>query len=194
MGNTNSNELHDIQARLTVLEKTFPKENRNLEFDKLEEEVMYLRKENKELEKKIYDMSENKIKKSIGIETQPKLFGELSKAYIDSEIDKILANNDVNVSIIPDYYEKKIYRNIFNMLFGLLESVTQTSEIKFLHHKITFSIQPDTPSNESVSSNDLMSSPFPEVEILSESVPESVPKGALDVEYLEESQRNVEME
>jgi hypothetical protein len=208
MGNTNSNELHNIETRLTVLENNLPKENRNLEFDKLEEEVKYLRKENKELEKKLYDMCENKINKSIGIETQPKLFGELSKAYIDSEIDKILANNDVNVSIIPDYYEKKIYRNIFNMLFGLLESITQTSEIKFLHHKITFSIQPDTPSP----SNESISTPNPEVEVLFKSIPESVPESVLDsipesvpelvlepvpvleVEYLEESQRNVEME
>jgi len=191
MGNTNSSDatLHDIQNRLSALEQSVPKDDNkdNLD-DDLEEEILYLRQANKELEDRIRDLTENKARQSRGLtgiqdsvlETQPKLFGELSKAYIDSEIDKILANNDVNVSIIPDYYEKKIYRNIFNMLFGLLESITQTSEIKFLHHKITFSIQPDTSSPE-------------------ESVPsvavDSVPKGSLDTpEYLEDSEIHLVME
>ena len=117
--------------------------------EKLHAEINTLRQINSQLEDRLAHRNV-KVEDSRGIESQEKLFGELSRSYIDQEIDRILSNNDVNVSIIPDYYEKKIYRNIFNMLFGLLESVTTSSEIKFLHHKITFNIQPETSSSTSV--------------------------------------------
>ena len=125
------------------------KEHQN-ELEKLRGEIATLRQINTDLDKRLAERAVNVSSRTAsGLESKEKLFGELSRSYIDQEIDKILANNDVNVSIIPDYYEKKIYRNIFNMLFGLLESVTTSSEIKFLHHKITFNIQPETESSSS---------------------------------------------
>jgi len=109
---------------------------------RLQNEINTLRRINADLESRLTTTTP-KTSVSTAATTNNKLFGELSRTYIDEEINKLLANVDVNVNIIPDYYERMIYRNIFNMFFGLIENLTNNSSIKFLNHTISFDIAAD---------------------------------------------------
>lgn len=146
------------QRILAVKQEEYQKE-----LEKLQNEIQTLKTINQDLEDRL-------VKRVVEVKARgetngkDKLFGEISKQYIDQEIDRILADKDKNSGFIPDYYEKKIYRNIFNMLFGLLESLTTSSEIKFLSHKITFQIEPDIKTTLSGSGSGLLSDVDSEME------------------------------
>ncbi len=126
----------------------------SIEIEKLQTEISSLKRINTNLESRLTEKYKSSIANNINnkettesnIKTNTQLFGELSRQYIDEEINKILAKPEVNVNIIPDYYERMIYRNIFNMFFGLIENLTNNSSIKFLHHTISFSIKADDSS------------------------------------------------
>ena len=79
-----------------------------LVIQKLEHEINTLRRINADLESRL--INKNSTPRTT-IVSNNKLFGELSRAFIENEINKLLTNSNINVNIIPDYYEKMIYRN-----------------------------------------------------------------------------------
>lgn len=46
---------------------------------------------------------------------------------------------------MPDFVERQIYKNVFNLLIGLLNKSLSSSSIKFLGHELTFVITPEKP-------------------------------------------------
>lgn len=69
---------------------------------------------------------------------------EKSMKKIDEIIDTFLMNENINLQIVPDTIERKIYRNIFIVAFGLLDELIASSSIKFLGHEIVMKMQPQT--------------------------------------------------
>ena len=73
------------------------------------------------------------------------------KNYTNEEINDMLKlyvkdmlkDDNINFDIIPDYVEEKIYVNCLKLCMGMLSNGLENSEIKFLNHKLKFSLQPD---------------------------------------------------
>jgi len=133
---------NDLQRRIIQLEHTKNDDNTA--------EITALRRINADLETRLMHAT-SAASTSPRSSPETRLFGELSRAYIEEEINKILANN--NSGIIPDYYERMIYRNIFNMFFGLIENLTSNASLKFLHHTISFDITADSDVVRDISGN-----------------------------------------
>jgi hypothetical protein len=152
MGNQNSRQ-QQLEKRLDKLENNtsydalikLQDSEHHAAIEKLQAEIATLHRINDALEsrissKKFTATAPNPVPVPIG---DTKILGDLSRAYIDEEINKIIANPDMN-SILPDYLEKMLYRNVFNLLFGLLDNLTTNSSVTFLHHTITFNITADS--------------------------------------------------
>ena len=65
------------------------------------------------------------------------------KESIKLIVDDILKNNNINSTLIPDFIERKIYTNIFNILINLLKELLESSKISILNQKITFMLESD---------------------------------------------------
>ncbi len=88
---------------------------------------------------------ELKIKNMIVDPTNPvsNKINELSKAKIDEFVEKLLNDTNVNIKYLPDFVERAIYKNVLNLIIGLLNNTLNTVSIKFLGHQLTFDIMPD---------------------------------------------------
>ena len=71
-----------------------------------------------------------------------KLSSEISKKRIDSLVDELLADPDVNIKYFPDGIERQIYRNVFSIAINMLDSLVDTTSVNFMGHKLVFDLQP----------------------------------------------------
>ena len=69
---------------------------------------------------------------------------KLSKDKIDEFVDELLKNENINLEYVPDSIEKKIYKNVFSMIFSLLIDVSNNTKITFIGHEITITIKPES--------------------------------------------------
>lgn len=46
---------------------------------------------------------------------------KLEEKNIDSLVDKIISNPKYNISYLPDFVEKQLYKNMFSMMFHLVD-------------------------------------------------------------------------
>jgi len=136
------NQEKDLERFKNDIIETKESESRD-KINKLEDQIRSLKEINKDLEIRLKEQANIISTHSSGSDDSQRVLGEISQNYIDQEIDKILANNESNASLIPDYLERRLYRNVFKMLFGLIGSLSSTSQIKFLHHKLTFQVEAD---------------------------------------------------
>ena len=74
----------------------------------------------------------------------PKIGESFSDQQIDEFVDKLLANNSINMSLMPDYIEKKLYKNVFSICLGILDTLLDTVKIEFMGHKIVIDLAADT--------------------------------------------------
>ena len=69
---------------------------------------------------------------------------------INEIVDRYLKDELVNSKFIPDFIEKRLYRNILKLVTGILKDTIENAEIEILGHKITLSMTPiDTTKKES---------------------------------------------
>ena len=105
--------------------------------DELNKQINSLKTMNSALEAKL--LHETTINNPEGIQK----LQELSKRKIDEYVEQLLTDETVNISYLPDFVEKKIYKNVFSLLIGLLNNVLGTTAVKLLGHQLTFMITPD---------------------------------------------------
>jgi len=91
----------------------------------------------------------------------PKISENFSEQQIDEFVDKLLANSSINMSLMPDYIEKKLYKNVFSICLGILDTVLDTVSIEFLGHKIVVDLAPNTHETEDSAVQTLMPLPPP---------------------------------
>ena len=99
------------------------------------------------LETIIRDFSENhdKYDEKINKEKEArrkKLLHELSKKNILTLVEKILKDKDVNIGYLPDFVEKQIYLNVFTIIIGLIENITEDIKVEILGHQLNLVINP----------------------------------------------------
>jgi len=66
----------------------------------------------------------------------------LSDAVIDELVTHMLQNADINISVLPDYMERRIYANIVRILIGNVTELLRHVKIEVLNHVITMRIDP----------------------------------------------------
>ena len=113
-----------------------------------------LRSQNQELKKQIKSLKEiiDRDKNNLAIakkelEEQEKTDKKekLEEFYnnLDSSIDKyvneMLKDDEIN-SVIPDYIEKKIYKNVFTLVLKLVRNITDSTSIKFLDQELKITL------------------------------------------------------
>jgi len=107
----------------------------NSEKDKnklLQLELENSKKQNLEMKKIIsnIDISKNTIKKDN--------IKELSKIKIEEFVEKLIRDEQLNINWLPDYVEKQIYFNVFNIVMRLLTDILQDTSLELIGHKIKF--------------------------------------------------------
>jgi len=85
-------------------------------------------RDNKNNKKIIIKEETNKIELS----DEEKVIDEIVERYLER----------CNLPLIPDFVEKKIYKNILKIIISVIEDTLEKTEIQVLGHKIKFTIEP----------------------------------------------------
>lgn len=145
---------HDkkIEERLTLLEQVdknndmkiterelnkWWEDKMNCEKEKNKNLILELENSKKQIEdmKKIInniDLSRNTIKKDN--------IKELSKIKIEEFVEKLISDEQLNINWLPDYVERQIYFNVFNIIMRLLTDILEDTSLELIGHKIKFNI------------------------------------------------------
>ena len=67
---------------------------------------------------------------------------EIAEDVIHKIVDRYLANNMINNTVIPDSIERQIYTNILRLAVGLLKDTLEHTHIEVLGHKVKFVVVP----------------------------------------------------
>lgn len=113
-----------------------------------------LRSQNQELKKQIKSLKEiiDRDKNNLAIakkeileqeekDKKDKLedfYQNLDKS-IDRYVNEMLKDEEIN-SVIPDYIEKKIYKNVFTLVLKLVRNITDNTSINFLDQEIKLTL------------------------------------------------------
>tara|TARA_R100001163_G_C5061388_1_gene198285 strand:- start:140 stop:766 length:627 start_codon:yes stop_codon:yes gene_type:complete len=114
----------------------------------LKRQIKSLRHINKGLSKEIKEQNEKLTNINVDnavakprIVKKAELFSVVSKQRIKEAVDRMLANKTINVGYLPDFVERQIYNNVFNILLGLVNELVEGSHIKLLGHQITLDLE-----------------------------------------------------
>lgn len=66
----------------------------------------------------------------------------ISNEQILSWVEDELKDPESNITMMPDYMEKKLKMQIFTILLRMLEKVLSTTKVSFINHELYFKIQP----------------------------------------------------
>jgi len=113
-----------------------------------------IRSQNQELEKQIKSLKEiidkdkhnlAMVRKELEKDEEETRKAKLEEFYknLDSSIDKyvneMLKDEEIN-SVIPDYIEKKIYKNVFTLVLKLVRNITDSTSISFLDQELKITL------------------------------------------------------
>ena len=118
-------QIEDLKIKNENLIKILEKDQNNIAILK------------KELQEKAEEDQKKKMEK----------FYQNLNVSIDNYVDEMLQDEEIN-SIIPDYIEKKIYKNVFSLVLKLMKNFTESASISFLDQEITFNLKSKS-SNDS---------------------------------------------
>jgi hypothetical protein len=71
---------------------------------------------------------------------------------IDAVVEEFLKDNGLNSAFIPDFVEKKLYKNVLVLALSAMNRVLDTVHVEFLGHRIEFTMKP-VPSDGTSTSN-----------------------------------------
>jgi hypothetical protein len=61
---------------------------------------------------------------------------------IDSVVDEFMKEKAMNTVIIPDFIERRLYKNILQLALSAVNKVLDTTHVEFLNHRIEFTMKP----------------------------------------------------
>lgn len=67
---------------------------------------------------------------------------KISEESVLNFVNKLLANKNIN-SILPDYFERKIYISLITKVLNIVLQFFQDFEINILNHTIKCTIRPE---------------------------------------------------
>ena len=111
--------------------------------ESLIEENNILKERILKLENKMVDYEKNKEKENIEVD---RFYKNLENS-VDDYVKEMLKDEEIN-SIIPDYVEKKIYKNVFMLMFKLMKKTTDSTKISFMNQEISLKFTPKIDNKE----------------------------------------------
>lgn len=63
---------------------------------------------------------------------------------VDVIVDGFMKNNSINNPLIPDFLERRIYRNVLLLLRGCVSELAKTAAVDFLGVRVQFLITPNS--------------------------------------------------
>lgn len=118
--------------------------------DELECHIDLLKKQNEKLKSEINNANnqhnEVMLNKTIVNATDKIKLSESSKERINVFVEELLNDENVNIKYLPDFVERQIYRNVFNLLINLLEHILNTINIQFMGHEVKLDLKPQIDS------------------------------------------------
>ena len=109
----------------------------------LQEKIEQLIKENEKLKKNIQNLESKKANETIILKNNNlNIIDEQLQISIKKLVDDLLSNENINLDILPDYVERKIYENVFTVAIGLLKETLEKTKITILNQDITFNLHP----------------------------------------------------
>ena len=132
----------NIEKRVTdkynkiLVEKDLELNQTKNKMGELTKQLESLKNMNSMLEAKLLDKNKT-------LEVENANLSEISKHKIDEFVEELLKNENVNIGYLPDFVERQIYKNIFGVLIGLMETTLKTTSINFLGHQMSFNVKPE---------------------------------------------------
>jgi len=75
---------------------------------------------------------------------------ELSKKQIEILVNKLLADENINIKYLPDWVERQLYINVINLIINLLEQLLSGASVNMMGHTLGFTLSPQKLVNETV--------------------------------------------
>jgi len=66
--------------------------------------------------------------------------GEISKEKLNKTVERLI-KSETNIKWLPDFVERQIYRNIFNILLGALDELVSSTSLEILGHTLTMNLE-----------------------------------------------------
>lgn len=130
-------DLEDFKQKVVDGEKLKHEKvllQKDSELKELKKELKALKKLNEKLQRE--EIEEIRTRVRDGLDE-----GKLSEDQIKIFVDELLKDQDVNISVLPDWAERRIYQNVFTILIGLLKKTVETSSLEFMGHKVGFEMR-----------------------------------------------------
>jgi hypothetical protein len=113
--------------------------------DELQKQNQSLMSINKQLRKELKEYRKLKKQMTKSPRATPSASGsgidtKISAEAIKEYVDQLIENEAVNIKYLPDFVERQIYHNVFNMLLNILDHVLNNSHIALFNHEIKFDI------------------------------------------------------
>lgn len=110
-------------------------------------ELNELRKENKFLRELTKSQSAQPAQSMREERTTPAVASRrrehvLSDKRIGEFVDKLLEDEHVNISYLPDVVERQLYINVLRLIVDVIDEVVDTSKIHVIGHEVTFDMHP----------------------------------------------------
>lgn len=67
---------------------------------------------------------------------------ELSKKQIEILVNKLLADENINIKYLPDWVERQLYINVINLIINLLEQLLSGASVNMMGHTLGFTLTP----------------------------------------------------
>jgi DNA mismatch repair ATPase MutS len=119
--------------------------DKKLEINELKKELDEMKKINNSLEhsiKKEGCLTESNINSVVKSDKKKIKLSEISKQKVNQFVETLLEDENINIKYFPDAVERQIYRNVFNILINLLDTLFETTSVNFLGHKLEFDLKP----------------------------------------------------
>jgi len=71
-----------------------------------------------------------------------------SPEHLEQVIETILQDADINIKYLPDAVERHLYRNVFQILIGVLGQIVRESSMEILGHELRFQLAPKQSTEE----------------------------------------------
>lgn len=124
-----------------------------------------LKSENDELKKQINSLKnintsattkpKNENISNLNVKSDNEELKKISRERINEFVEKILNDSEMNISYIPDFVERQIYKNVFDLLLRLMEHTIDTTSVNFIGHKLTLRLEAENKiENNNVINND----------------------------------------
>ena len=76
------------------------------------------------------------------------IVSENQKKFIEEYAEKLLSSSSVNLKMVPDVMEKKMYIILLTIILSEMKESLEKTSIVILGHEITFSFKPIKPSED----------------------------------------------